>query len=187
MHGLPCSVAYGIFPDQGSNSGLLLWQADSLLLSCQGSPEQTVQSHKKAQMTQVFLFLFLMVILHVARKSVIMKRLGRANESFGLIWHLFYNLTCHFGRISDYRKSDFKTICSVKRQFPNNGETSSIPRIVKSFPQWEWECLLLVLSAPWQGAMHSGSLDPSFQSSVKWINWAGWVPKALLGCRIKWF
>ena len=38
MHGLPCSVAYGIFPDQGSNSGLLLWQADSLPLSCQGSP-----------------------------------------------------------------------------------------------------------------------------------------------------
>ena len=33
-----CSVAYGIFPDQGSNPCLLHWQADSLPLSHQGSP-----------------------------------------------------------------------------------------------------------------------------------------------------
>ena len=34
-HRLSCS---GIFPDQGSNPGLLRWQADSLPLSHQGSP-----------------------------------------------------------------------------------------------------------------------------------------------------
>ena len=38
VHGVSCSVAYGIFPDQGLNPPLLHWQADSLLLSHQGSP-----------------------------------------------------------------------------------------------------------------------------------------------------
>ena len=38
-HGLSCSVPCGIFLDQGSNPRLLLWQADSLPLSHQGSPE----------------------------------------------------------------------------------------------------------------------------------------------------
>ena len=37
-HGISCSTARGIFPDQGSNSHLLLRQADSLPLSHQGSP-----------------------------------------------------------------------------------------------------------------------------------------------------
>ena len=32
-----CSMVCGIFPDQGSNSGLWYWQADSLPLSHQGS------------------------------------------------------------------------------------------------------------------------------------------------------
>ena len=36
-HGLSCSEACGIFPDQGSNPCLLCWQADSLPLSCQGN------------------------------------------------------------------------------------------------------------------------------------------------------
>ena len=35
VHRLCCSVAYGIFQDQGSNLCLLLWQADSLPLSHQ--------------------------------------------------------------------------------------------------------------------------------------------------------
>ena len=35
--GLSCSAACGIFPDQGSNPYLLLWQADSLWLCHQGS------------------------------------------------------------------------------------------------------------------------------------------------------
>ena len=37
-HGFSCPAACGIFPDQGSNSCLLHWQADSLPLSHQGSP-----------------------------------------------------------------------------------------------------------------------------------------------------
>ena len=37
-HGLGCSEACGVFPDQGTNSRLLHWQADSLPLSHQGSP-----------------------------------------------------------------------------------------------------------------------------------------------------
>ena len=36
----------GIFPTQGSNLCLLLWQADSLLLSQLGSPENYVNEHK---------------------------------------------------------------------------------------------------------------------------------------------
>ena len=35
--GLSCSMACGIFPDQGWNLCLLHWQADSLALSCQGN------------------------------------------------------------------------------------------------------------------------------------------------------
>ena len=37
-HGLSCSEACEIFPDQGSNLCLLHWQVDSLPLSHQGSP-----------------------------------------------------------------------------------------------------------------------------------------------------
>ena len=37
-HGLNCSTACGIFPDQGSNPCLLLWQMDSIPLSYQGNP-----------------------------------------------------------------------------------------------------------------------------------------------------
>ena len=37
-HGLSCSVACGIFPDQGSNRCPLHWQADSQPLRHQGSP-----------------------------------------------------------------------------------------------------------------------------------------------------
>ena len=38
MHGLNCSSACGIFPDQGSNPCLVHWQVDSLPLSHQGIP-----------------------------------------------------------------------------------------------------------------------------------------------------
>ena len=39
VHRLSCSMACGIFLDQGSNPCLLPWQVDSLLLSHQGSLE----------------------------------------------------------------------------------------------------------------------------------------------------
>ena len=38
-HGPSCSVACGIFPDQGSNPCPLQWQADSQPLHHQGSPQ----------------------------------------------------------------------------------------------------------------------------------------------------
>ena len=38
-HGLSCSKACGIFPDQGLNPCLLHWQVDSLPLGHQGSPK----------------------------------------------------------------------------------------------------------------------------------------------------
>ena len=38
-HGCSCSVACGIFPDQGSNPCPLHWQADSQPLRHQGSPK----------------------------------------------------------------------------------------------------------------------------------------------------
>ena len=38
VHGSSCSVACGIFPDQGSNPCPLHWQADSQPLRHQGSP-----------------------------------------------------------------------------------------------------------------------------------------------------
>ena len=38
VHGLSCPRAWGIFPDQQLNSGLLYWQTYSLPLSHQGSP-----------------------------------------------------------------------------------------------------------------------------------------------------
>ena len=39
VHGLSCPAECGVFPDQGSNLSLLHWQAGSLPLSHQGSPE----------------------------------------------------------------------------------------------------------------------------------------------------
>ena len=41
-HGPSCSVACGIFPDQGSNPCPLHWQADSQPLRHQGSPISTI-------------------------------------------------------------------------------------------------------------------------------------------------
>ena len=55
VHGLSCSAACGIFPDQGSNPCPLHWQADSQPLCHQGSPAnllltdlfQVAASHQK--------------------------------------------------------------------------------------------------------------------------------------------
>ena len=45
-HGLSCSAACGIFPDQGSNPRPLHWQADSQPLRHQGSPVQSFEAGK---------------------------------------------------------------------------------------------------------------------------------------------
>ena len=43
-HGPSCSIACGIFPDQGSNPCPLHWQADSQPLHHQGSPQLFLKS-----------------------------------------------------------------------------------------------------------------------------------------------
>ena len=40
-HGLSCSEAYGIFPDEGFSPCFLHYQVDSLPLSHQGSPKES--------------------------------------------------------------------------------------------------------------------------------------------------
>ena len=47
VYWLSCSVARGIFSDQGSNPCPLHWQADSYPLSHQGSPKQWIKKKKK--------------------------------------------------------------------------------------------------------------------------------------------
>ena len=59
-HGLSCSAACGIFPDQGSNPCPLHWQADSQPLHHQGSP-RTVLILKPV---------FLTTLLHYLEKVV---------------------------------------------------------------------------------------------------------------------
>ena len=45
-HGLSCSIARGIFPEQGSNPRSLHWQADSQSVP-QGSPQTLFLNHPK--------------------------------------------------------------------------------------------------------------------------------------------
>ena len=51
-HGLSCSVACGIFPDQGLNPYPLHWQADSLPLRHQGSPVVQLLIHQEITETK---------------------------------------------------------------------------------------------------------------------------------------
>ena len=51
-HGPSCSVACGIFPDQGSNPCPLHWQADSQPLSHQGSPTGSFDGRTQHGVTQ---------------------------------------------------------------------------------------------------------------------------------------
>ena len=46
-HGLSCSEACGVFPDQGLNPCLLNWQVNFLPLSHQGSPENLTAKKTK--------------------------------------------------------------------------------------------------------------------------------------------
>ena len=52
LHGLSCSTACGIFPDQGLNPCLLHWQTDSLPLSHQGSPGRIFKRDSLTQLLQ---------------------------------------------------------------------------------------------------------------------------------------
>ena len=52
-HWLSCSVACGVFPNQGLNLCLLHWQLDSLPLSHQGSPRSTFNRHCLSKIRKV--------------------------------------------------------------------------------------------------------------------------------------
>ena len=52
-HGPSCSVACGIFPDQGSNPSALHWQADSQPLHHQGSPPSIFLFSKSGTMSVI--------------------------------------------------------------------------------------------------------------------------------------
>ena len=71
-HRLSCSVACGIFPDQGSNPRLLCWQADSLPLS----------QHTCTRKPHVFVISF----IEVSFSGFIIIRLNLLNALWGLLW-----------------------------------------------------------------------------------------------------
>ena len=54
-HGLSCSAACGIFPDQGSNACALHWQADSQPLRHQGSPRYVLFKVRKVNLKCYYL------------------------------------------------------------------------------------------------------------------------------------
>ena len=66
VHGLGCSTACGIFPDQGSNPCLLHWHVDSYPLCHQGSPEIDIFEESKAKI--FFLFIWLHRVLVAAHQ-----------------------------------------------------------------------------------------------------------------------
>ena len=61
-HGLSCSTACGIFPDQGSNPRPLHWQADSQPLRHQGSPIYLFLKLVSECVKQLFKYLFIYLL-----------------------------------------------------------------------------------------------------------------------------
>ena len=77
-HGLSCSVACGIFPDQGSNPCPLHWQADSQPLRHQGSPINIFKRTHSGRMYSIFVhpnFLMLYLETEAKRKKDILLRI----------------------------------------------------------------------------------------------------------------
>ena len=65
-HGPSCSMACGIFPDQGSNPCPLHWQADSQPLHHQGSPKETFWGSKFGSPTTWITFVYNFFIWELA-------------------------------------------------------------------------------------------------------------------------
>ena len=71
IHGLSCSVACGIFPDQGSNPCPLHWQADSQPLHHQGSPiSQFFKKFTEKFLPQNYQILYISKITLPSLKSI---------------------------------------------------------------------------------------------------------------------
>ena len=57
--GLGCHfLLWGVFPTQGSNLGLLHWQAGSLPLSHQGSPKERTSQYRVSYKASLLLFVY---------------------------------------------------------------------------------------------------------------------------------
>ena len=82
-HGPSCSVACGIFPDQGSNPCSLHWQADSQPLRHQGSPKSFF-----------FFDLFDLFYFWLRWVFVAARRLSLASASWGYssLWYAGFSL-----------------------------------------------------------------------------------------------
>lgn len=135
-------------------------------------------------MSEVFAFLFSMVILHADRESVITKGIEIFEESFDLILHLFYISTCNVSRISDYHKSNFKAICNVwekGERFPVTWKHPVHLEKSKAFG------VRVPNASPEDTVAENTPLmlsGPQSQSPVKGVSWAGWVLKALWVVRL---
>ena len=77
-HGLSCSTACGIFPDQGSNPCPLHWQADSQPLRHQGSPESGL-------LKKIYIYIYFWVLDS-----------WKYGKSFGLSPRKMWTYTYHF-------------------------------------------------------------------------------------------
>ena len=85
-HGPSCSVACGIFPDQGSNACPLHWQADSQPLRQQGSPALSFSFHLR-RWSLVFCFVFLFVFIPC---FLSLQHLPSLNITY-LVWKFKFN------------------------------------------------------------------------------------------------
>ena len=87
-HGPTCSVACGIFPDQGSNPCPLHWQADSQPLRHQGSPSRWILNHCATREVQIRFF-FLIIGIGKGKTKLLFKDdivvHGRSKEIYTLL------------------------------------------------------------------------------------------------------
>ena len=92
-HGLSCSAACGILPDQGSNPCPLHWQADSQPLRHQGSPSinafwyDLIKSYQKYMIKINFFFLIEVELIY----NVLLVSGVRKSDSFIYIYSFSYS------------------------------------------------------------------------------------------------
>ena len=125
-HGPSCSVACGIFPDQGSNPCPLHWQADSQPLRHQGSP-----------FLGFFVFIILIIIIKI---PVIFTAHFDSQAYWYSLSHLSFPVNLEFGRgkcgiwgsrcVCDFPKVmelAIRTSVTSRRHRPVSGPKSGLP------------------------------------------------------------